>query len=46
LLSFIEGKYPEIFSEIKEKKEISPDLEEKMKKALGEVKTQFQAQLK
>ena len=46
LLSFIEGKYPEIFTEIKEKKEISPDLEEKMKKALGEVKTQFQAQLK
>jgi F-type H+-transporting ATPase subunit alpha len=46
LLSFIEGKYPEILSEIKEKKEISPDLEEKMKKALGEVKTQFQAQLK
>ena len=34
------------FSEIKEKKEISPELEEKMKKAMGEVKTQFQAQQK
>jgi F-type H+/Na+-transporting ATPase subunit alpha len=46
LLSFVEGKYPDIFSDIKEKKEISPDLEERMKKAVGEFKTQFQAGLK
>jgi F-type H+-transporting ATPase subunit alpha len=46
LLSFVEGKYPDIFTEIKEKKEISADLEERMKKAVGEFKTQFQAGLK
>jgi F-type H+-transporting ATPase subunit alpha len=46
LLSFVEGKYPDIFTDIKEKKEISPDLEERMKKAVGEFKTQFQAGLK
>ena len=46
LVSFVEGKYPDIFSEIKEKKEISPELEERMKKAVGEFKSQFQASLK
>jgi F-type H+/Na+-transporting ATPase subunit alpha len=46
MLSYVESKHPEIFSEIKDKKEISPDLEERMKKALGEFKSQFQAQLK
>jgi len=46
MLSYVESKHPEIFSEIKDKKEISPDLEERMKKALGEFKTQFLAQLK
>jgi len=46
MLSYVDSKHPEIFSEIKDKKEISPDLEERMKKALGEFKTQFLAQLK
>lgn len=46
MLAFMESKHPEILSEIKEKKEISPDLEERMKKAIGDFKTQFKAQLK
>jgi F-type H+-transporting ATPase subunit alpha len=46
LLSFVEGKYPDIFTEIKEKKEISADLEDRMKKAVGDFKTQFLAGLK
>ena len=46
MIVFIESKHPDILSEIKEKKEISPELEEKMKKAIGEFKTQFQAQHK
>jgi F-type H+-transporting ATPase subunit alpha len=43
LFEFIEGKYPEIFSELAEKKEISDDLDEKMKKALTEFDDVFQA---
>ncbi|MDD3581199.1 MAG: F0F1 ATP synthase subunit alpha [Desulfobacca sp.] len=43
LYDFIGAKYPEIFTEIKEQKEISPDLDNKMKAALGEFKTIFQA---
>jgi F-type H+/Na+-transporting ATPase subunit alpha len=46
MIAFIESKHQDILSEIKEKKEISPELEEKMKKAIGEFKTQFQAQNK
>ena len=46
MIAFIESKHQDILSEIKEKKEISPELEEKMKKAIGEFKTQFQAQQK
>lgn len=43
LYEFIEGKYPEIFTELREKKEITPDLDEKMKSALKEFETVFQA---
>ena len=46
MIAFMESKHQDILSEIKEKKEISPELEEKMKKAIGEFKTQFQAQQK
>ena len=46
MLAFMESKHQDILSEIKEKKEISPELEEKMKKAIGEFKSQFQAQNK
>ncbi len=41
LYEFIESKYPEIYKEIKEKKEISPELEEKMNQALKEFNEQF-----
>ena len=46
MLAFMESKYQALLAEIKEKKEISPELEEKLKKAIGEFKTQFQAQQK
>jgi len=46
MIAFMESKHQALLSEIKEKKEISPELEEKMKKAIGEFKTQFQAQQK
>ncbi len=46
MIAFMESKHQALLSEIKEKKEISPELEEKMKKAIGEFKTQFQAQIK
>ena len=41
LLSFIETKYPEINREIEEKKEISPDLEKKMRDVLTEFDSVF-----
>ncbi|MDF2953480.1 MAG: FoF1-type ATP synthase [Thermodesulfobacterium sp.] len=41
LYEFIESKYPEIYKEIKEKKEITPELEEKMKQALKEFNEEF-----
>ncbi len=41
LYEFIGSRYPEIYQEIKEKKEISPELEEKMKKALSEFNEEF-----
>ncbi len=43
MLAFIESKYPEILAEIKEKKEISDELDAKMKKALEEFAEVFQA---
>jgi len=46
MIAFMESKHQDLLSEIKEKKEISPELEEKLKKAIGEFKTQFQAQQK
>jgi len=42
MLEFLEGKYSDILSEIKEKGAISDELEEKMKKALDEFKGMFQ----
>jgi F-type H+-transporting ATPase subunit alpha len=42
MFEFIESKYPEIFSEIKEKQELSDELQEKMKKALTEFDEVFQ----
>ena len=43
VLEFLESKYPEILSEIKEKNDISDNLDEEMKKALDEFKGVFQA---
>ncbi len=42
LYKFIEDKHPEIFQEIREKKELSDELREKMKSALEEFKGIFQ----
>jgi F-type H+-transporting ATPase subunit alpha len=42
MLEFMESKYPEILSEIKEKNDISDNLDEKMRKALDEFKKAFQ----
>jgi len=42
MLEFLESKYSDILSEIKEKGAISDELEEKMKKALDEFKGAFQ----
>ena len=36
LYEFIESKYPEIFQLIREKKDLTPEIEEKLKKALDE----------
>lgn len=41
LNSFIESKYPEIFSSIKDKKIIDKDLEEQMSKAISDFKENF-----
>ncbi|WP_456433954.1 F0F1 ATP synthase subunit alpha [Thermosulfuriphilus sp.] len=41
LYEFVESKYPEVYKEIAEKKEISPELEEKMKGMLTEFNQQF-----
>jgi len=41
MFEFVESKYPEILSEIKEKKDISPELDAKMKEALNEFATVF-----
>jgi len=42
MLEYFEGKYPEIFKEIKEKNAISDDLDSKLKNALDEFKGIFQ----
>jgi F-type H+-transporting ATPase subunit alpha len=42
LFEFIENKYPDIFSEIKEKKIIGDELDAKMKKAISEFDEIFQ----
>lgn len=41
-LEFMESKHADLLGEIKEKNEISEDLEEKLKKALDEFKSIFQ----
>lgn len=41
LYEFIESKYPEIYKEIKEKKEISPELEQKLNQAFKEFNELF-----
>jgi len=43
LLSFVEGKHPEIIREIEEQKAISPGLEKKMKDLLTEFDSVFVA---
>uniref|UniRef100_A0A7V4LCM8 ATP synthase subunit alpha n=1 Tax=Desulfobacca acetoxidans TaxID=60893 RepID=A0A7V4LCM8_9BACT len=43
--TFMESRYPEILKEIKERKEISPDLDERMKAALTEFDGVFSASL-
>jgi F-type H+-transporting ATPase subunit alpha len=43
MLAFMDRKYPEILAEIKEKAIISDELDEKIKKALGEFAEVFQA---
>ena len=42
LFEFVEGKYPQIFSELKEKEDISDELDATMKKALDEFAAIFQ----
>jgi F-type H+-transporting ATPase subunit alpha len=44
LLSFVESKYPDIMTEIDDKKVISPDLEKKMKDMLTEFDSVFVAE--
>ena len=43
MLEFMDSKYADLLNEIKEKGDISDELEEKLKKALDEFKTVFQA---
>ena len=43
MLSFVEGKYPEILKEIDDQKIISPELEKKMKEVLTEFDAVFTA---
>lgn len=42
MFEFVESKYPEIFSEIKDKKDITEDLDANIKKALTEFQTVYQ----
>jgi len=43
VLNYVKSKYPEIMSEIEDKKVISPELEKKMKDALSEFEGIFVA---
>jgi F-type H+-transporting ATPase subunit alpha len=43
MLEFVQSKYPEILKELKEKNDISPELEKKMTGALDAFKGTFQA---
>jgi F-type H+-transporting ATPase subunit alpha len=43
LYAFVEGRYPSIFHEIREKREISDTLRAEMDKAIGECKAEFLA---
>jgi len=42
-LEYMESKHPELLKEIKEKNDISEELEDKLKNALDEFKGVFQA---
>jgi F-type H+-transporting ATPase subunit alpha len=44
LLSFLEGKYPDILKEIDEKKIISPELDKKMREVLAEFDSVYVAE--
>lgn len=44
VFEFIENKYPEVFAEIKEKEDISDELDETIKKALTEFDSVFQTE--
>ena len=46
LYSFIEDRYPQIFSELKEKEEISDDLDKTMAEALNTYGEEFQDTIK
>jgi F-type H+-transporting ATPase subunit alpha len=46
LYPFIESKYPQIFSELAEKKEISDDLDKTMAKALSDYDEEFKDTIK
>lgn len=44
LYPYLEAKYPDIFSEIRSKKSVEKEMEEKLEKALGEFKATFSAE--
>jgi F-type H+-transporting ATPase subunit alpha len=43
LFEFLENKHPDILKNLKDKKELKPDIEDSIKKALEEFKGIFQA---
>jgi F-type H+-transporting ATPase subunit alpha len=45
IYEFVETKYPEIFTELREKKDITPELRNKMVQAITEYKEVFKAQI-
>jgi F-type H+-transporting ATPase subunit alpha len=45
IYEFVETKYPEIFTELREKKDITPELRNKMVQAVTEYKEVFKAQI-
>jgi F-type H+-transporting ATPase subunit alpha len=46
LYKFLESKYPDIFKDIKEKKDLTPEIEEKLKKALDDFDSYFSSLVK